>query len=204
MPRSSRILKPLGVYHIFNRANNRRTINLADQTFDYFISILSNSKSKFNLNIFGYCLMSNHYHLLIQTIEPNLDKFMKYFGENYAKYINKQTNGNGPVFSSRYNSKLISENVYFLQVLRYIHLNPVNAGKAAHVTDYPWSSISEYLDLRKGPVETSLFLSHFLNLNDFINYHEMGNTKEITSFFNRKNIPSIVNSKTLNNPFVIL
>ena len=145
MPRPLRILASNGFYHVFNRSNNRRSINLADQTFDFFLYLLNYLTSAYKVNIFSYCLMKNHYHLFLQTLSPNLDKAMKFFGENYSRFINKSCNSSGPAFNTRYKSKLVTDDISLLQVLRYIHLNPLEAGIVDNFKDYTWSSISEYL-----------------------------------------------------------
>lgn len=149
MPRKPRIIIEDGIYHVYNRANNRRTIHLDDQTFEYFLSLLKDMNVIFRIRFFSYCVMKNHYHIFLQTPLPNLNHAMKYFGENYARYINKKTNGSGPVFTSRYKSKIVTEDAYALQVARYIHLNPVEAGTVKDFSDYEWSSARDYLRTRE-------------------------------------------------------
>ena len=195
MARKPRILISDGIYHIYNRANNRRSINFASQTFDCFLGLLKDIKVQFDVDIFAYCLMKNHYHIFLRTKRPNLDEVMKYFGENYAKYINYVTNGNGSVFSGRYNAKIVLEDAYFLQVLRYIHLNPVESGTVGDFLDYDWSSAKEYGSERFKVVSPDLINDYFLNFDDFVSYHRMGNTREILSYYSRKNVPNRLHSR---------
>tara|TARA_B100000424_G_C22734014_1_gene397781 strand:- start:91 stop:690 length:600 start_codon:yes stop_codon:yes gene_type:complete len=197
MPRPNRILVENGYYHVFNRANNKRGVNLSHQTFDYFCYLLGDMKKIFNISIYSYCLMTNHYHIFLQTKLKNLDKAMQYFGQRYSTYINKALNATGPVFCTRYKSKIVTEEQYLLQLLRYIHLNPVNAKLAENVLDYKWSSIQEYLKRCHQLVDTSFFLNYFINLGDFIDYHHYGNTNEFQQFYEQQKSPALINSDTI-------
>ena len=170
MPRPKRIFERNAIYHVYNRANNKRGINLTNTTFDYFCSMLSELKKKYEIEIYAYCLMTNHYHLLIKTLQPNLDKFMKEFGQQYAQHINKLLNSDGPVFVSRYKAKLIHDDAYLLQVFRYIHLNPVEANLVEHFYDYPWSSATHYLNTTKTFVDKNFIKKRFMHTKDFIDF----------------------------------
>eukprot|EP01047_Picozoa_sp_COSAG01_P079137 COSAG01_NODE_14892_length_1398_cov_1.022325_2_plen_203_part_00 len=202
MSRRSRLLLANSFYHIFNQANNKRGINLCNQTYDFFIDLLHHLQDKFHLNIYAYCLMTNHYHFLIKTERDNLDRAMADFGRNYACYINKITNGSGPVFNRRYQAKLITEERYLLQVLRYIHLNPVEADLCKEADSYDWSSFPSYIQptqrkTSKKLIDTSFFLQRFLNIDDFIAFHKQGNHRTLLRYYNRKNTPETLSSDTI-------
>ena len=95
----------------------------------------------------AYCLMTNHIHLLLETGDMEIWKFMKYMSECYAMYLNHKYSYRGHVFESRYKSCLVKEDAYFLQTSRYIHLNPVKAQMTNYPEDYPWSSYQTMIGL---------------------------------------------------------
>jgi len=186
MPRPKRISEP-GFYHVYNRANNRRSVNLCNDTFEFFIGLIHTLNDTFGIKTYAYCLMRNHYHLLLETSAPNLSEGMKYFGEKYARHINEITNGSGPVFDARFKSKVISHERYLLQVLRYIHLNPIESGAIEALNNYQWSSYTEYLSPSQYRcINTHFFLEKFLREDDFINFHMMGNSPKLSAFYTNK------------------
>jgi len=197
MGRKPRLLLEKSYYHIFNRVNNHRSVNLSEGTFKHFILLLKCLHTEYKLEIYAYCLMTTHYHILIKTDTSNLDKAMKYFGENYARNINKHTNATGPVFTSRYKAKYISDDAYFLQVLKYIHLNPVEANICTYFEDYQWSSIQDYNNADNSVTNIKEVLNKFASYDDFIHYHHRGNTKQIKHFYNKKQIPNILSDETV-------
>ena len=134
---------------------------------------------------------------MLQTKKPNLHHAMKYFGEHYGFFINKSLNSSGPVFNTRYQSKYIHDDRYLLQVLRYIHLNPVEANIIKNYKEYVWSSIHDYLEERFDIINPSIMKEKFLNKDDFLAYHELGNSKELNFFYNRKKSPGILSLKNV-------
>jgi len=197
MGRLHRIIKENTDYHVYNKINNHRSLNLATDTFNYFRYLLIELKREFDLNIYGFCLMTNHYHIQIRTNKANLDQAMKFFGERYARYINKHTNATGPVFSSRYKAKEIANEAYFLQVLRYIHLNPVEAGLCKYPEEYIWSSMYDYTNGTFTVVELDEILDKFISLDDFIHYHYRGNSRLIKRFYSKKHVPNMIDKTTV-------
>lgn len=176
MPRSLRITTP-GFHHVYNRANNRRSINLIHETYEYFIFLLNYIREKHHIQIYSYCLMTNHYHIFLKTNSENISIAMQEFASMYSSYINGYTNGIGPVFASRYRSKYVKDMHYFHQVIRYIHLNPVEAGIVNHPSEYRWSSFNEFLTKTQKPlVERKDVIQNFISVDDFCHFHEMGNS----------------------------
>jgi hypothetical protein len=141
--------------------------------------------------------MTNHYHIELKTKQANIDKAMNYFGFHYARYINAQTNASGPVFTGRYKEKLIENDSYFLQVLRYIHLNPVEAKLRNQFDTYEWSSIQDYLEHNNNIINCNEILSKFISTNDFMHYHERGNTEKLQQFYQKKRTPNIISDNTV-------
>ena len=119
----------------------RRKEIFADQNDYYmFLSMLVKELERYQCKLHAYCLMTNHYHLLLETSESEVWKFMKKLAHNYAQYYNSANQFKGHLFEGRYKSCLVQDDAYFLQTSRYIHLNPAKAGMVAHPEDYPWSS----------------------------------------------------------------
>lgn len=153
MPRLSRQVSPTGVYHVMLRGINRDRIFADDQDCRKFVKILhqlTNPKDKDGnpmppfCNIHAYCLMSNHVHLLIAEGAEPLGATMKRLGISYVGYYNKRHNRLGPLFHDRFRSEPVGDAGYFVTLLRYIHLNPVEAQMVDSPDQYQWSSWHEY------------------------------------------------------------
>lgn len=136
-------------YHAMSRGLNRQTLFLNEEDYVFFLFLLNQAQEKFNFICHAYCLMPNHYHLFIQTLEPNLSKVMKFINENYARYFLKQySDKDGHVFKGRYKRKIVQSDLYSLQLSRYIHLNPVKAGLVEHPHQWKWSSYGAFVGLK--------------------------------------------------------
>jgi len=151
MGRLQRIKYSGAWYHVMNRGAGRKKIYDDEEHYLLFLSILEEITKKFKVKVHTYCLMSNHYHLLLQTMEPNLDIVMKYISGSYTKTYNKWNDSDGPIFRGRYHAKLVDSDLYLIHLSRYIHLNPVEAGITAKPEDYEWSSYAAYLKTVKRP-----------------------------------------------------
>ena len=123
-----------------HRGVRRKPIFEDEMDHQVLLQIIKTSLSKYNCRLHAYCLMTNHVHLLLETDDIEIGKFMKYMSECYAIYYNHKYGYRGHVFESRYKSCLVKEDAYFLQTSRYIHLNPVKAQMADYPEDYLWSS----------------------------------------------------------------
>ncbi len=123
-----------------HRGVRRKAIFEDETDYQVFLHILKTSLEKYNCILHAYCLMTNHIHLLLETDDIEIGKFMKYMSECYAMYINHKYFYRGHLFESRYKSCLVKDDAYFLQTSRYIHLNPVKAQMTIHPEDYLWSS----------------------------------------------------------------
>lgn len=140
MSRSLRISYSGALYHITSRGDGREKIYLTDDDRDVFLSILNDVYNKFNWQFHAYCLMSNHYHLLVETPQTNLSKGMQYLNGVYTQRFNRIHNRVGHVFQGRFKSILVEKESYLLELARYIVLNPVRANMVLSVSDWPWSS----------------------------------------------------------------
>ncbi len=127
------------------RGIRRSEIFLDEFDNEIFKEILSNEVTRHNCKIHAYCMMTNHFHLLLETDDTEVGKFMKALAGKYAMYFNHRYSYRGHVFEGRYRSCLVETDQYFLQTSRYIHLNPVKAKIVANPEDYPWSSYKTFL-----------------------------------------------------------
>ncbi len=125
MTRPLRLQYPGAFYHITNRGNERKPIFRDDADRAQFLKILAQSKDNYQAVIHGLVLMTNHYHLLVETPLGNLAEFMRYFNITYTSHFNRRHNRVGHLFQGRYKSVLVDKDTYLSAVSKYIHLNPV-------------------------------------------------------------------------------
>ncbi len=128
------------LYHITSRGDRREDIYEDDRDRKQFLSILGEVCKRYNWICHAYCLMSNHYHLLIETPDGNLSKGMRQLNGVYTQYFNRQHSRVGHVFQGRYKAILVDKSSYLLELARYIVLNPVRASMVRFAEDWPWSS----------------------------------------------------------------
>ena len=145
MPRKRRIWFPGAQYHIMCRGNHRAEIYREEEDRQVYLSLLEETRNKYPFGLISYCLMSNHVHLQIETIDTEPGMFMKMLNMKYAIYFNKKYNFVGHLFQGRYRSELIESDSQLLQTSKYIHLNPVRANIVGNPSMYEWSSYREYL-----------------------------------------------------------
>ena len=162
MPRAARIDIPGLVYHITSRGVKRLPIFQDDADRQQFLRLLSRTRHEYPFQLHAYCLMTNHFHLLLQTVDHSLSKTMQYFKTAYAKWFNRQMGHVGHAFQGRFHSIPVQEDAYFTTVARYIHLNPVKAGLVKRPEDYPWSNYGRLLRAEADPlVDPSMLLGYF-------------------------------------------
>jgi len=149
MSRPLRIEYPEAWYHVMNRGRRFEDIFLAEDDYQQFIDLLIESSEMWNVNISAYCLMPNHYHMLVHTPEANLSRFMRHVSHVYTRRFNAVHHYNGQLFRGRYKSILVSADVYLKQIVRYIHRNPIRAGITDNLRGYKWSSHRGYISEAK-------------------------------------------------------
>ena len=150
MPRKNRVWYPGAVYHIMCRGNHRQEIYRDEEDRLFFHTTLKEVKENTPYILHSYCLMTNHFHLQIETGDINISQVMKRINMLYAIYFNKKYNFVGHLFQGRYRSELIETMPYHLGISRYIHLNPVRANIVERPALYQWSSYKTYMiPLRK-------------------------------------------------------
>ncbi len=141
MARPLRLEFPNALYHITSRGDRREDIYEDDEDRITFLSILGNVVADYNWLCHGYCLMSNHYHLIIETLDSNLSKGMRQLNGVFTQTTNRRHKRTGHLFQGRYKAILVDKESYLLELARYVVLNPVRAkGMVRIIDDWPWSS----------------------------------------------------------------
>jgi REP element-mobilizing transposase RayT len=145
MARKQRIHYPGALYHVILRGNARQDIFFDDGDRSRFILLLQEAVEKFGFRIHAYCLMTNHVHLAVQVGVTPLSRIMQNLSLRYTTWINRRLNRSGHLFQGRYKAVLIDADSFLLELVAYIHLNPVRAGMVATPENYHWSSHCAYL-----------------------------------------------------------
>lgn len=170
MPRTKRQYSISNVYHITLKGIDGQNIFLDNHDKSFFEKQMLETKNKYKYEIYAYCLMNNHIHIVLKSEKEILSKAMQSLGIRYTRYFNSKYERKGPLFQDRFFSKEIENQTYFLVVCRYVHRNPENAG-IEKTEDYKWSSFKEYIGKSK-IVNTSILL-HYLDektIERFIEY----------------------------------
>ena len=173
MPRRPRI-EISGYYHIVNRGVERRVVFYDKDDFKYFINLLSKACEEFNIVLHNYCLMNNHYHLLIELKEENLSKYMRHINSTYAIYFNKKYKRTGHLWQGRFKSWYVVNEAYLYILMRYIEQNPLKAKMVDKIEHYPYSSSYYFFKPKNMP--------NYLQ-NSWIVKTYKENIEEIESFF---------------------
>lgn len=163
MTRPPRIEFPGALYHVISRGNEKQEIYFDDRDRRVFLNNLEQCIGVHNLICHAYCLMNNHYHLLLETPDGNLSKAMRDINGDYAQKFNERHGRVGHLWQGRYKSFLIEKDLYFLEVVRYIVNNPVKAELVNHPKKWKWSSYGVVAGERKNPqwLENDFTLSLF-------------------------------------------
>jgi putative transposase len=165
MPRPLRIHVPGAFYHVTLRGNHRQSIFFAARDREIMSSIVAEVVERFEARLHVYCYMTNHVHALIQVGDAPLGRLMLRIAGRYARTIQKGLRTTGHLFEKRYYPVLVDADEYLLELLRYIHRNPVRARIVESVDDYPWSSHHAYVGARDEPfVHTDFALRLFANV----------------------------------------
>ena len=160
MARQWRIEFEGALYHILSRGNEQQDIFLEDEDRNCFLDVLGEMSERFEVDVFAYVLMDNHYHILLRTREPNLSKSMQWLGPTYTRRFNVNHFRSGHLFQGRYKSIIVENDAYLVRLSCYIHRNPLRAGMVQRLADYPWSSYPTYAYNKKNPewLETDVIL----------------------------------------------
>ncbi len=169
MPRSARKQSDWGMYHAMLRGINRQRIFEDDEDRRLFLSILSDTKEKTGFKLYAWCLMPNHVHLLMQEGEEPIGQIFKRIGTKYVYWYNRRHGRTGHLFQDRFKSETVEDDAGFINVIRYIHMNPVKAGLADTPEEYPWCSYREYFE-PKSLTDASMILG-MMDREAFRHFH---------------------------------
>ena len=163
MSRPLRIEFAGALYHVTSRGDGQEDIFRDDGDRELFIDVLAEVAERFNWTFHAYCLMGNHYHLLIETPDSNLAKGMRHLNGIYTQRINRKHKRVGHVFQGRYKAIIVQKQTYLLELARYIVLNPVRARMVRSAKDWPWSSYRATVGMADTPpwLMTDWILSSF-------------------------------------------
>ena len=199
MTRPLRIEYPNAWYHVMNRGRRGENVFSDRKDYELFLGVLQDSLELFACRVAGFCLMSNHYHILLQTPLGNLSRIMRHVNGVYTQRYNRRRNIDGQLFRGRYKSVLVEEDSHLIELLRYIHLNPVRAHLCESVQDYQWSSHHAYVSTAKrwNWLYKDFLLSYFSDTptkarDEYKEFIQGEETAEIKDFYSKKNLSSIL------------
>ncbi len=202
MPRPDRIEFEGAFHHVMNRGRNHGAIFHDERYFNEFLKCLEEASEQFDAVIHAYCLMTNHYHLLIETPLANLGRIMRHINGVYTQRHNWLKKSDGSLFKGRYKAVLVDEDDYLLQLTRYIHLNPIETKKpmVTDLADYPWSSYPAYINKTESPDwlerdKSYQMLGHKGRFQGYRNYVQQGADDDLKRYYGRYNILSVLGNR---------
>ena len=202
MPRPLRIQYPDAWYHVMNRG--RRGDEVFTEAKDYlcFVDLLKEIVEAYTVKVAAYCLMPNHYHLLLQTPVSNLSRAMRHLNGVYTQRYNRTYHGDGQLFRGRYKAILVEADSYLLELLRYIHRNPLEANLVDNLQNYNWSSHKGYVSKAKKwdwvykRFALSLFSKdHTQSIKLYKHFISQEVPDEINKILGRGKLPPVLGSK---------
>lgn len=189
-------------YHVMNRGAGRQNVFLTDNNRRSFLDLLRDIRAMWNIEIHAYTLMDNHYHLLIHTPKGNLSRGMRHVNGVYTQVFNRSRRTDGPLFRGRYKAVVIEKENYLLELVRYIHLNPVNAGLCKRPSAHRWTSHAAYLKKKQRPawLEVDDVLSHFskrrlVAIRQFDSFVRAGVPLGLEKALEGKRLPAVIGSE---------
>jgi REP element-mobilizing transposase RayT len=151
MARKTRLHIPGGLYHVILKGNGGQAIFFTDPDRCRLLLLLQEGTARFDYQVHAFCLMDDHFHLLLQIGDIPLSKLMQNLAFRYTRWVNRGQQRTGHLFQGRYRAILIDQDRYLLDMVRYIHLNPVRARCVRNPEEYPWSGQRAYLGLETLP-----------------------------------------------------
>lgn len=199
MPRGARKRSHSGIYHIMLRGINKQRIFHETADYGNFLGALAYAKEMCGCRVYAWCLMPNHIHLLLKE-KPDgetVGQIMKRIGAKYVYWYNLCYERNGPLFQDRFKSEAVDDDGYFLTVLRYIHRNPVKAGIAARLEDYPHSSYTAYLQEAGAGIADTEKLFGFISQEDYVPWHAKDSDKACLDMDEKPAVKRITDEQAL-------
>jgi len=203
MSRPLRIQYPGAWYHVMNRGRRGEKVFESKEDCDAFIALLKDIVDDYNVKIAAYCLMPNHYHLLIQTPEGNISRSMRHVNGVYTQRYNRTHHCDGQLFRGRYKCILVDGDSYLLELIRYIHRNPIEAGMVENLDKYAWSSHKGYFSgakkwdwLHKNYVLAIFSKNKAESIRRYKQFVSKETLEEINQIFARRNLPAIIGQES--------
>jgi putative transposase len=198
MSRPLRIQFPGAVYHVINRGAARQSTFVNDEDSQAFLDTLAEAYRLWQIEIFAYCLMRNHYHLCLRTPKGNLSRVMRHVDGIYTQRFNRRHHRDGSLFRGRYRAILIDADEYLSALVRYIHLNPVQAGAVKQPEDYRWESHRFYLQAKGTPswLNTTEALAQIGGRKAFHEFVLSGNEESLEKYYKAERQSPILGSPT--------
>lgn len=165
MPRPLRPIDDGLIYHVINRGNNRQPVFLKQEDFEAFLRALAELKERKPFKLYGYCLLNNHFHLLLQPVGTSVSRIMQSLLVSHTQRYHQHYQSGGHVWQGRFKSPVVQNDEHLLTVLRYIEANPLRAKIVARAEDYSWSSYRHH-----GLGETNELLDPLISYEDLSPY----------------------------------
>lgn len=188
MPRQPRKRSNTGVYHVMLRGIDKRNIFIDTEDREMFLYKLFKVKEHVKFQLYGYCIMDNHVHLLINESEE-IGITVKRLAVGYVQWHNSKYGRSGHLFQNRFHSEAVETESYLKTVLRYIHQNPIKANIVRKVNDYNWSSYKDYIisyGNKKTSVDSEYMKSYFPSVEEFQNFMNNDNDDECLEYDDRQ------------------
>lgn len=203
MTRCARTYCESGIYHVMFRGINKQDVFLNKRDYLKLLEIIIKIKEKKQFELYAYCLMSNHVHLVIKEKElRDISDIMKRIIGEYTQWFNYKYERTGGLMENRYRSQNVETDEYFMHLVRYVHQNPVKAGLVSNIADYQWSSYSNYLE-EQGFISTEL-LFEVLPKNSYEYFHKEIENGEFALYhdekFSDEDLIRVLNDMGIENP----
>jgi len=202
MPRPQRIEYENAFYHVMNRGRARQMIFRDARYYQAFLDTLAEVHQRFHCVIHAYCLMGNHYHLLLETPNANLSRIMRHINGVYTQRHNRLKHTDGALFRGRYKALLVDKDAYLTQLTRYIHRNPIDMKQplVQKLQDYQWTSYPAYIAKAKTPTwlhrqTTYQILGHKQRYTGYASYVMNGVDDETAQYYQRGNMAAVIGNK---------
>ena len=203
MSRALRIQYPDAWYHVMNRGRRGEKVFGIKEDYWLFVDLLKELDDIFHVRVVAYCMMTNHYHLLVQTPDANLSRSMRHLNGVYTQRYNRKYGYDGQLFRGRYKSIVVESDSYALELVRYIHRNPMEAGIVDTLQKYTWSSHKPYLSdakkwnwLHKDYILKLFSKSKPESIRLYKRFVLKETPEEINRIFGRRKLPPVLGSKS--------
>lgn len=188
MPRAAREKSESGIYHVMLRGVNKQQIFEEQEDYEKFIQILEDCKKISKFELYAYCLMENHIHLLLRVEKEPLETVFRRIGSRFVYWYNIKYERHGHLFQDRYKSEPIDDDAYFIVALRYILRNPVKAGLCKYAKDYKYSSFNDYVSSNRSVLSDTEKGLSLIEKDDFEEYINVDNNDKCLEIETTSNV----------------